>query len=103
MSNQPASSRPLKRAPFKHRNASLRLRITTAHCPQVMLRVLDTLARQSVTPWVIAFSRRPRTQFIEVHADDLPNMATETLANRLESLVNVRSVQITRRDAAASR
>lgn len=84
------------------RAPSMRLRITMAPCPQVMSQVLSILARQAVTPWVISYSRRPRTQYIEVQTDRLPSNASETLLNSLQGLVHVRSVRMAARTNGTS-
>ncbi|RYY27344.1 MAG: hypothetical protein EOP62_07140 [Sphingomonadales bacterium] len=86
--NSPHSTRGVVRSPLA------RLRITTEHCPQVTLRVLDLLGRNAVIPWVIKFSRRPRSLLIELEVEDVPPAATAALANRIAAIVKVRSVRV---------
>lgn len=71
-----------------------RLDIEAEDCPQVLLRVLGLVARDSTIPVTIEASRQPDGIVIALELDGLTAQASELVAHRIAGFPTVRKVSV---------
>lgn len=74
-------------------DAEVRLRVTADLCPQMMLRILGVVSRQSAIPRSVAADRSAQQLQVDIALDDLAGDALDRMRAQMAAIVGVRSVR----------